>query len=61
MVNNASDTAYTDIWYGMTKATLINVTKSFAKIYEEGLKLYAAILKQKQKNLMIYILKWQNI
>ncbi len=37
VVNNASVAAYTghpDIWYGMTKAALINVTKSFAKIYE---------------------------
>ncbi len=37
VVNNASVAAYTghpDIWYGMTKAALINATKSFAKIYE---------------------------
>ena len=37
IVNNASVAAYTghpDIWYGMTKAALINATKSFAKIYE---------------------------
>ena len=37
VVNNASVAAYTghpDIWYGMTKAALINVTKSFAKLYE---------------------------
>jgi 3-oxoacyl-[acyl-carrier protein] reductase len=37
VVNNASVAAYTghpDIWYGATKAGLINATKSFAKIYE---------------------------
>ena len=37
VLNNASVAAYTghpDIWYGMTKAALINATKSFAKIYE---------------------------
>jgi len=37
VVNNASVAAYTghpDIWYGMTKAALINATKSFSKIYE---------------------------
>ena len=37
VVNNASVAAYTghpDIWYGMTKAALINATKSFAKLYE---------------------------
>ena len=37
VVNNASVAAYTghpDIWYGMTKAALINATKSFARIYE---------------------------
>ena len=37
VVNNASVAAYTghpDIWYGMTKAALINATKSFAKIYQ---------------------------
>ena len=37
VVNNASVAAYIghpDIWYGMTKAALINATKSFAKIYE---------------------------
>jgi len=37
VVNNASVAGYTghpDIWYGMTKAALINVTKSFAKIYQ---------------------------
>ena len=34
VVNNASVAAYTghpDIWYGMTKAALINAAKSFAK------------------------------
>ena len=37
VVNNASVAAYTghpDIWYGVTKAGLINATKSFAKLYE---------------------------
>ena len=37
VVNNASVAAYTghpDIWYGVSKAGLINATKSFAKIYE---------------------------
>jgi len=37
VVNNASVAAYTghpDIWYGVTKAGLINMTKSFAKLYE---------------------------
>jgi len=37
VVNNASVAGYTghpDIWYGMTKAALINATKSFSKIYE---------------------------
>jgi len=37
VVNNASVAGYTghpDIWYGMTKAALINATKSFAKIFE---------------------------
>jgi 3-oxoacyl-[acyl-carrier protein] reductase len=37
VVNNASVAGYTghpDIWYGMTKAGLINVTKSFAKLYQ---------------------------
>jgi len=37
VVNNASVAGYTghpDIWYGMTKAALINATKSFAKIYQ---------------------------
>ena len=37
VVNNASVAGYTghpDIWYGMTKAALINATTSFAKIYE---------------------------
>ena len=37
VVNNASVAAYTghpDIWYGMTKAALVNATKSFAKIYQ---------------------------
>jgi len=37
VVNNASVAGYTghpDIWYGMTKAGLINATKSFAKIYQ---------------------------
>jgi len=36
VVNNASVAGYTghpDIWYGMTKAALINATKSFAKIF----------------------------
>ena len=37
VVNNASVAGYTghpDIWYGMTKAGLINATKSFSKIFE---------------------------
>ena len=37
IVNNASVAGYTghpDIWYGMTKAALINATKSFSKIFE---------------------------
>jgi len=37
VVNNASVAGYIghpDIWYGMTKAALINATKSFAKIYQ---------------------------
>ena len=37
IVNNASVAGYTghpDIWYGMTKASLINATKSFAKIFK---------------------------
>jgi len=37
VVNNASVAGYTghpDIWYGMTKAALINATKSFGKIYQ---------------------------
>ena len=37
VVNNASVAGYTghpDIWYGMTKAALINATKSFSKIFE---------------------------
>ncbi len=37
IVNNASVAAYTghpDIWYGITKAGLVNATKSFAKIFE---------------------------
>ena len=36
IVNNASVSGYTghpDIWYGITKAGLINATKSFAKIF----------------------------
>ena len=36
VVNNASVAGYTghpDIWYGMSKAALINATKSFAKIF----------------------------
>ena len=36
IVNNASVAGYTghpDIWYGITKAGLINATKSFAKIF----------------------------
>jgi len=36
IVNNASVAAFTghpDIWYGITKAGLINATKSFAKIF----------------------------
>jgi len=37
IVNNASVAGYTghpDIWYGVTKAGLINATKSFSKIFE---------------------------
>ena len=37
IVNNASVAGYTghpDIWYGITKAGLINATKSFAKIFD---------------------------
>ena len=37
VVNNASVAAYTghpDIWYGVSKAGLINATKSFSKIFE---------------------------
>lgn len=37
IVNNSSVAAYTghpDIWYGISKAGLINATKSFAKIFE---------------------------
>ncbi len=37
IVNNASVAAYTghpDIWYGITKAGLINATKSFSKLFE---------------------------
>jgi len=38
IVNNASiagQIGHPDIWYGMTKAALINATKSFAKIFGE--------------------------
>ena len=37
IVNNASiagQIGHPDIWYGMTKAALINATKSFSKIYQ---------------------------
>lgn len=37
IVNNASVAGYTghpDVWYGITKAGLINATKSFSKIFE---------------------------
>jgi len=37
IVNNASVAGYTghpDVWYGVTKAGLINATKSFSKIFE---------------------------
>jgi 3-oxoacyl-[acyl-carrier protein] reductase len=37
IVNNASVAGYTghpDIWYGVSKAGLINATKSFAKVFE---------------------------
>lgn len=37
IVNNSSVAAHTghpDIWYGITKASLLNATKSFAKIFE---------------------------
>jgi 3-oxoacyl-[acyl-carrier protein] reductase len=37
IVNNASVAAHTghpDIWYGITKAGILNATKSFAKIFE---------------------------
>jgi len=37
VVNNASiagQIGHPDVWYGMTKAALINATKSFAKIYQ---------------------------